>query len=76
MYVGNGGCLLNIPFRYLTSRGLSERFANPLIVTRLTKALLVAHKPLYKQPSLYRPCKNLSTLSILVMQGFSFRDSA
>ena len=67
MYLGNGGCLLNIPFRYLTSRGWSESFTNPLIVTTLAKALRAAHKPLYKQPSLYVPCKNLRTLSILVI---------
>ena len=67
MYLGNGGCLLNIPFRYLTSRGWSDSFANPLIVTTLAKALRASHKQLYKQPSLYIPCKNLSTLSILVI---------
>ena len=76
MYLCNGECLLNISFRYLTSRVWSDSFANPLMVITLTKALRAADKLLYKQPSLYIPYKNLSTLSILVIQGFSFRDSA
>ena len=66
MYLGNGGCLLNIPFRYLTSKGWSDSFANILMITVLAKALRAALKPLHK-PSLYIPCKNLSTLSILVI---------
>lgn len=46
--ISNGECLSNIPFRYLTSTGWSESFANPLIVTTLAKAC-AAHEPLYKQ---------------------------
>ena len=67
MYLGHGGCLLNVPVRYLTSRGCSESLAKPLIVTTLAKAFCAAHKPAYKQPSLHMPCKNLCTLSILVI---------
>ena len=65
MYLGSGGCLFNIPFRY---QGWSKSVANPLIATILAKPLHAAHKPLYKQPSLFMPCENLSTLSIIVMQ--------
>ena len=63
MYLGHGGFLLNVPVRYLTSRGWSESLAKPLIVTTLAKAFCAAHK----QPSLHMPCKNLCTLSILVI---------
>ena len=76
MYLSNDGCLLNIPFRYPTGKGWSDSFANPLIVSTLAKALHTEHKWLYKQPSLYITCKNLSMLSILVIQGFLFCNSA
>ena len=67
VYKGNDGCLLSIPFRYVTGKGWPESFANPLIVTTLAKALCAATEPLYKQPSLKISCKNLSTFCIVVI---------
>ena len=75
MYLDNGECLLNISFRCLTSKGWSDSFGDLLIVTKLAKALRPAPKPLYKQPSLCILCINLSTFSLLVIQGLSFCES-
>ena len=73
MYLGNSGCLLNIPFSYLTSKGWSDSFENPLTVTALAKALCAVHKLLYKQPSIYMLFKNYayaftSNIGILIQQ--------
>ena len=59
----NEGCLLKIPFRYLEIIGWSESFENPLMHTTLDMALLAPYGPLYRQPLVYIPCKNNSTLS-------------
>ena len=76
VYLGKGGCLLKIPFRYLEIIGWSESFENPLMHTTLDRALLAPHSPLYRQPLVYTPCKNDSTLSTDVSMGSSFLDSA
>ena len=34
-YLGRGGCLLYMPFIYRETRGCSDNFRYPLIVTRL-----------------------------------------
>ena len=76
VYLGKGGCLLRIPFRYLEIIGWSESFENPLMHTTLDRALLAPHSPLYRQPLVYIPCKNESTLSTDVSMGSSFLDNA
>ena len=76
LYLGKGGCLLKIPFRYLEIIGWSESFENPLMHTTLDRALLAPHSPLYRQPLVYIPCKNESTLSTDVSMGSSFLDNA
>ena len=63
VYLGKGGCLLKIPFRYLEIIGWSESFENPLMHTTLDRALLAPHSPLYRQPLVYIACKNESKLS-------------
>ena len=75
-YLGKGGCLSKIPFRYLEIIGWSESFENPLMHTTLDRALLAPHSPLYRQPLVYIPCKNESTLSTDVSMGSSFLDNA
>ena len=76
VYLGKGGCLLKIPFRYLEIIGWSEGFKNPLMHTALDRALLAPHSPLHRQSLVYIPCKNDSTLSTDVSMGSSFFDSA
>ena len=76
VYIGKGGCLLRIPFRYLEIIGWSESFENPLMHTTLDRALLAPHSRLYRQPLAYIPRKNESTLSTDVSMGSSFLDNA
>ena len=76
VYLGKGGCPLKIPFRYLEITGWSQSFENPLMHTTLDRALLAPHSPLYRQPLVYIPCKNESTLSTDVSMGSSFLDNA
>ena len=75
-YLGKGGCLLKLPFRYLEIIGWSESFENPLMHTTLDRALLAPHSPLYRQPLVYIPCKNESKLSTDVSMGSSFLGNA
>ena len=72
----NGGCLLKIPFRYLEIIGCSESFENPLMHTTLDTAPLAPYSPLYRQPLVYMPCTNDSTLSTDVSMGSLFLDNA
>ena len=51
-----------MPFKYWEMRGRSDSFINPLIVTTLDNALRAAHKPLYKHPFRYMPCRNANTV--------------
>ena len=76
VYLGKGGCLLKIPFRYLEIIGWSESFENPLMHTILDTALLAPYSPLYRPPLVYIPCKNDSTLSTDVSIGSLFLDNA
>ena len=76
VYLGKGGCLLKIPFRYLEIIGWSESFENPLMHKTLDRALLPPHSSIYKQPLVYIPCKNDSTLSTDVSIGSLFLDNA
>ena len=76
VYLRKGGCLLKIPFRYLEIIGSSNSFEDPLIHTTLDRAPLAPHSPLYRQPLVYIPCKNESTLSTDVSIGSSFLDNA
>ena len=52
------------------------KFENPLMHTKLDRALLAPHSPLYRQPLVYIPCKNESTLFTDVSMGSSFLDNA
>ena len=61
-YLGRGGCLLHMPFKYRETRGFSDYFRYPLIVTTQDNALRAAHDPLYKQPLRYIPHINVNTV--------------
>ena len=58
VYLGKGGCLLKILFRYLEIIGWFKIFENPSIHTTLDRALLAPHSQLYEQPFVYITCKN------------------
>ena len=76
LYLGKGGCLLKIPFRYLEIIGWSESFGNPLIHRTRDRALLAPYSPLYRQPLVYIPYKKESALSTDVSMGSLFLDNA
>ena len=61
-YLGRSGCLLYMPFKYHETRGCSDNFRYPLIVTTLDNALRAVHNPLYRQPLRYKPCMNVNTV--------------
>ena len=75
VYLGKGGCLLRIPFRYLEIIGWSESFENSLMHSTLDRALLAPHNRLYRQPLAYIPRINESTLSTDVSMGSSLLDN-
>ena len=50
LYLGKGGCLIKIIFRYVNISGWFESFENYLIHTILDRALLAPDSQLYKQP--------------------------
>ena len=50
-------------FQISNQQRMIREFSKTLNSYHTAKALRAAYKPLYKQPSLYILCKNLSTLS-------------
>ena len=75
-YLGRGGCLSYMRFKYRETRGFFDNFRYLLIVATLEIALRAVHNPLHKQPLRYIPCMNVNTVFTSGEQRSSFLDIA